>query len=197
MDKNMQDKIQNPLFKKPTIMQVAAFKAIKVGFLCGLSFLCNMRGMASPWVGILGYMFGLMAIYEIMKTIIIYRLMIQRINFLQSLRLSFTICILAGLLTNVVQYVYFQYFDNGLYLSSISTAMETPEYQQLLASTGLSISDQTSILEQMDMRMLMLQMIFFNLMLSVPVSIITAFFGTVIHIKKGVNNQSETTHKNR
>jgi hypothetical protein len=107
--------------------------------------------------------------------------------------MAFLLCIFAGLLTNVVQYVYFQFFDNGFFLSSLATMMETPEYQQMLKSVFSDIpqSELNAAIQQINIPTLMTQIIFMNLIISVPVSFLTAALAAYPTISKTSINQSE------
>lgn len=167
--------------QRTTIVQEASHIAINVGLLCCISFVCAMRGMTSPTMAFIGQVATVLAIYNIFKNILRYRLHVQNIRFGKCLWMAFLICIFAGLLTNVTQYIYFQFFDNGLFLSSMASVMETLEYQQMLKSvfTDVPQSQLKEILLQMNIQTLMIQFIFMNLMLSVPVSLITAGLASI------------------
>ncbi|MBO4839770.1 MAG: DUF4199 domain-containing protein [Bacteroidaceae bacterium] len=173
-----------------TIVQGASHIAIKVGLLCCISFVCAMRGMTSPGIAFIGQIATVLAIYNIFKNILRYRLQVQNIQFGKCLWMAFLICIFAGLLTNVIQYIYFQFFDKGLFLSSMASVMETPEYQQMLKSVFADVpqSQLKEVFQQMNIQTLMIQFILMNLMLSVPVSLITAGLASIPNInnrKKG------------
>ena len=98
-----------------TIAQYAQRKAINIGFWCSVSFLCSVRGIASPGIATIGHLAAILAVYKILKSIVRYRLFVEDIKFGKCLQMAFLICIFAGLLTNVVQYIYFQFFDNGFF----------------------------------------------------------------------------------
>ena len=170
----MSDNTPHPM----TIVKSAQLRAINIGFWCSISFLCSVRGIASPGIATIGHFAAILAIYKIFKSIIKYRLFEQDIKFGKCLRMAFLLCIFAGLLTNVVQYVYFQFFDNGFFLSSLATMIETPEYQQMLKS-------------QINVPTLMTQIIFMNLIVSVPVSFLTAALAAYPKISRTSPNQSE------
>ena len=135
-----------------------------------------MRGFASPGYATIGHFFGLWAAFNIFKNLFKYRVHVQDIHFIKCLKLAFLICIFAGLLTNVVQYLYFQFFDKGFFLSSLATMMETPEYKEMLKAlfTNVSQSQLEQAFQQINIQTLMAQLVFMNLLMSVPVSFITA-----------------------
>ena len=185
----MSDNTPHPM----TIVKSAQLRAINIGLWCSISFLCSVRGIASPGIATIGHFAAILAIYKIFKSIIKYRLFEQDIKFGKCLRMAFLLCIFAGLLTNVVQYVYFQFFDNGFFLSSLATMMETPEYQQMLKSVFPDIpqSELNAALQQINVPTLMTQIIFMNLIVSVPVSFLTAALAAYPKISRTSPNQSE------
>ena len=99
--------------------------------------------------------------------------------------MAFLICIFAGLLTNMVQYLYFQFFDKGLFLSTLATLMETPEYKEIIKAAFADISQRewNEAFQQINVQTLMQQFILMNLLLSVPVSLLTAGIASVPKIK--------------
>lgn len=185
----MSDNTPHPM----TIVKSAQLRAINIGLWCSVSFLCSVRGLASPGIATIGHFAAILAVYKIFKSIIKYRLFEQDIKFGKCLRMAFLLCIFAGLLTNVVQYVYFQFFDNGFFLSSLATMMETPEYQQMLKSVFSDIpqSELNAAIQQINIPTLMTQIIFMNLIVSVPVSFLTAALAAYPTISKTSINQSE------
>ena len=176
-----------------TIVQSASHAAIKVGFLCSVSFLCTIRGITSPGIATIGHFAGLLAIYNIFKNILRYKLFEQDIRFGRCFRMAMLICIFAGLLTNVVQYLYFQFFDKGYFLSTMATMMEMPEYQQMIKSVfaGVPQSQLDEAFLQINVPTLMVQFVFMNLVLSVPVSLVTAALAAMTKISRKTINQSE------
>ena len=60
--------------QRTTIVQEASHIAIKVGLLCCISFVCAMRGMTSPAMTFVGQVTTVLAIYNIFKNILRYRL---------------------------------------------------------------------------------------------------------------------------
>ena len=182
-----------------TIAQYAQRKAINIGFWCCISFLCSVRGITSPGIATIGHFAALLAAYKIFKSLILYRLNIQDIKFGKCLQTAFLICIFAGLLTNVIQYLYFQFFDNGFFLSSLGALMETPEYQQMIKSVfaGVPQSELSAAFQQLNVPTLMAQIIFMNLVLSVPVSFITAALAAYPKIRRSSINQSEQNIENK
>ncbi len=182
--------------QSPTIVQAASHIAIKIGVLCSISFVCCIRGIASPSMGLVGHFTALWAAYDIFKYILRYRLQVKDIKFGNCLKMAFLICIFAGLLTNVVQYAYFQFFDKGFFLSSLTSIMETPEYKEMTerffsAFADISQSQWNEAFQQINIQTLMVNFIITNLLMSVPVSLITAGVASLPTISKRDINRPE------
>ena len=176
-----------------TIVQSASQKAIRIGFWCSVSFLCSVRGIASPGIATIGHFAALLAAYNIFRSLLRYRLTEQDIRFGKCLQMAFLMCIFAGLLTNVVQYIYFQFFDHGFFLSNLATMMETPEYQQISKSLfpDITQSQLSAALQQINVPTVMTQIIMMNLVLSVPVSLLTAALAAYPKINRTTLKESE------
>jgi len=176
-----------------TIVQSASQKAIRIGFWCSVSFLCSVRGIASPGIATIGHFAALLAAYNIFRSLLRYRLTEQDIRFGKCLQMAFLMCIFAGLLTNVVQYIYFQFFDHGFFLSTLATMMETPEYQQISKSLfpDITQSQLSAALQQINVPTVMTQIIMMNLVLSVPVSLLTAALAAYPKINRTTLKESE------
>lgn len=182
-----------------SIVQAASQMAITVGFLCSVSFLCSVRGINSPGIATIGHLAGLLAIYNIYRGILKYRFLVQDIPFFKCFVLALLTCIFAGLLTNVVQYLYFQFFDKGFFLTTLATIMEKPEYKMMMKEIFADVpqSQLDNALQQVNIQTLMAQIIIFNIMLSVPVSLITAAIASIPKVKKNTTNESEQNTENQ
>ena len=176
-----------------SIVKSAQRKAIRIGFWCSVSFLCSVRGIASPGIATIGHFAAILAAYNIFKSILRYRWTERDIKFGKCLQMALLLCLFAGLLTNVVQYVYFQFFDNGFFLSSLASLIETPEYQQMINSVFSDVpqSELNAAFQQINVPTLMTQIILMNLMVSVPVSFLTAALAAYPRIIKTSIDQSE------
>lgn len=181
------------LSQQPTVIQAASRIALKVGILCSISFICSVRSIASSGMGVIGHFTALWAVYDIFKYILKYRLQVRDISFGSCLRMAFMICIFAGLLTNVVQYVYFQFFDKGMFLSNLNALMETPEYKEMMKTAlgDVSQSELKAVYAMINIQTLMLNIILMNLLLSVPVSLLTAGIASLPKIKSIAPKASE------
>ena len=160
----------------PTTTDVAGWMALRVGLIWSVSFLCTMYGTERPLLSTLSTALGLISIYALYKQLKNYRNLYSTINWWHILRLSFTTCLLAGLLTDAAQYVYFLWFDNGRLLSLLASTMQSQEYreawQKMLPETNLN--EIQEIIQTMTVRDIMQQLVLYNVLLALPVSLLAA-----------------------
>ena len=128
------------LSEKPTLMDAAGWMALPLGLMWSASFLCTMYGADRPMLSMLGTALGLISLYMLAKQLTNYRRLYPS-SWPGILRLSLMTCLLAGLLTDAVQYAYFLFLDNGRLLSMLAGAMQSEEYrqawQQLMPDTNI------------------------------------------------------------
>lgn len=170
---------------KNSLTSVASYMAIWIGMAWSASFLCSMYGLKYPLLSSVGNVLGILSIYMIYTNVRNYRCWIKDIRFASCWRLSFCICIFAGLITDAVQYAYFAFLDNGMLMSMMLSMMETPEYEQMMEQLmpGVSTQEIGKIISSMTIRSIMAQLITFNLLISLPISFITALFGSIAKTK--------------
>ena len=150
--------------------------ALPIGAMWSAAFLCTMYGMGSSALSMLGTVLALLSIYMLYKQLTNYRRLYASVSWLHIFRLSLVTCLLAGLLTDAVQYVYFLLFDGGRMLSLLSTTMSSEEYRETLQKImpEQNLDEMQSLLQGMTIRDIMLQMVFYNIMLALPVSLAAA-----------------------
>lgn len=161
--------------EKPSLMDVAGWMALPLGLMWSVSFLCTMYGNERPLLSMLSTALGIISIYMLYKQLTNYRRLYPS-SWLYILRLSFVTCILAGLLTDAVQYAYFLLLDNGRFLSMLGTALESEEYHQAWQQLfpGSDIDDIKKLIQSMTVRDTMLQLALYNVLLALPVSLLAA-----------------------
>ena len=173
--------------EKPTLMDAAGWMALPIGLLWSASFLCTMYSTERPLLSMLGTALGLISIYTLYKQLTNYRRLYPS-NWLHILRLSFVTCILAGLLTDAVQYAYFLLLDNGRFLSLLSTTLQSEEYlqawKQVLSESNLE--EIKKMIQSLTIRDIMLQMAFYNVLLALPVSLLAA-----LPVRQGARGKDE------
>lgn len=162
--------------EKPTLMDAAGWMALPLGLMWSVSFLCTMYGTERPFLSMLSTALGLISIYMLYKQLTNYRRVYPSVSWLHTLCLSFVTCLLAGLLTDAAQYLYFLLLDNGRLLSLLGNAMQSEEYrqawQQMLPEANLD--EVQKMIQSMTVRDIMLQLAFYNVLLAFPISLFAA-----------------------
>ena len=160
----------------PTIMDAAGWMALPIGLIWSASFLCTMYGTERPMLSMLSTALGVISVFVLYKQLTNYRELFPSVSWLHILKLSFITCLLAGLLTDAVQYLYFLLLDNGRLLSMLGNTLQSEEYReawkQLLPETNLE--EMQKIVQGMTIRDIMLQLVFYNILLALPVSLLAA-----------------------
>ena len=106
--------------EKPTLTDAAGWMALPIGIMWSASFLCAMYGTKLPLLSMLGTALGIISIYMLYKQLTNYRRFFPSTGWLHVFCLSLLTCLLAGLLTDGVQYLYFAFLDQGRMLSVMS-----------------------------------------------------------------------------
>ena len=150
--------------------------ALPIGIMWAASFLCTMYGYDRPVLSMLSSALGVISIFLLYKQLTNYRRLFPSTSWLHVLRLSFVACLLAGLLIDAVQYLYFLFLDNGRLLSLLSTTMQSEEYreawQQIMPEANLE--EIQKMIQQMTVRDIMMQLATYNIMLALPLSLLAA-----------------------
>ena len=157
-------------------MDVAGWMALPIGLMWSASFLCTMYGTDYPLLSMLSTALGIISIYMLYKQLTNYRKLYPTVTWLHILRLSFVTCLLAGLLTDAAQYLYFLFLDNGRLLSLLGNAFQSEEYreawQKMMPEANLN--EIQKMVQSMTVRDIVLQLAFYNVILALPVSLFAA-----------------------
>ena len=161
--------------ERPSIMNAAGWMALPIGFMWTASFLCTMYSAEHPLLSMLSTALGFVSIYMLYRQLKNYRRLYPS-SWLHILCLSFVCCLLAGLLTDAAQYAYFLYLDNGRLLSQMGNAMQNEEYRQVLQQLmpEAKPDEVAQIIQNMSVRDIMLQLITYNALLALPISLFAA-----------------------
>ena len=161
---------------KPTLMDAAGWMALPIGVMWSASFLCTMYGTERPLLSMLSTALAIISIFMLYKQLTNYRKLFPSVSWLHILRLSFVTCLLAGLLTDAAQYLYFLFLDNGRFLSMLGNAFQNEEYREVWKQLmpDVNLSEMQKMIQSMSVRDIMLQFAFYNLLLALPVSLIAA-----------------------
>lgn len=172
----------------PSTMEVAGWMALPVGLMWSASFLCTMYGTSQPLLSMLGTVLGVGSIFVLRRQLANYRKLNPEAIWLQIFRLAFVTCLLAGLLTDAVQYIYFLLLDNGRLLTQLGNALQSEEYREAWKQLmpGTNLDEMKQIMQTMTVRDIMLQLVFYNIILALPDSLLAS----IMINKPQTNNQS-------
>ena len=176
----------------PSTIEVAGWMALPIGLMWSASFFCTMYGTSQPILSMLSTALAIISIYTLYKQLTNYRQLYPSVSWLHILRLSLVTCLLAGLLTDAAQYLYFVFLDNGRLLSLLGTAMQSEEYRELWQKImpEANLDEVQKMTQSMTVRDIMMQLAFYNILLALPVSLLAA-----LPVKKPQTNNETTNNK--
>lgn len=160
----------------PKTMDAAGWMALPIGLMWSASFLCTMYGTERPFLSMLSTVLAIISIYMLYKQLTNYYRLYPSVSWLHILRLSFVTCLLAGLLTDMVQYAYFLWLDNGCLLSILGTSMQNEEYREAWKKMmpEVDLNEMQKLVQSMTVRDIVLQLAFYNVILALPASLLAA-----------------------
>ena len=160
----------------PSLMDAAGWMALPIGIMWSASFLCTMYGTERPMLSMLSTALGIISIYVLYRQLTNYRRLYPSVSWLHILRLSFVVCLLAGLLTDAAQYLYFVFLDGGRLLSMLGTAMQSEEYREIWQKMlpEANLEEVQTLIQSMTVRDIMFQLVIYNIMLALPISLLAA-----------------------
>jgi hypothetical protein len=160
----------------PKTMDAAGWMALPIGLMWSASFLCTMYGTERPFLSMLSTVLAIISIYMLYKQLTNYYRLYPSVSWLHILRLSFVTCLLAGLLTDMVQYAYFLWLDNGRLLSILGTSMQNEEYREAWKKMmpEVDLNEMQKLVQSMTVRDIVLQLAFYNIILALPASLLAA-----------------------
>ncbi|MBP5629972.1 MAG: DUF4199 domain-containing protein [Bacteroidaceae bacterium] len=160
----------------PKTMDAAGWMALPIGLMWSASFLCTMYGTERPFLSMLSTVLAIISIYMLYKQLTNYYRLYPSVSWLHILRLSFLTCLLAGLLTDMVQYAYFLWLDNGRLLSILGTSLQNEEYREAWKKMmpEVDLNEMQKLVQSMTVRDIVLQLAFYNVILALPASLLAA-----------------------
>lgn len=160
----------------PKTMDAAGWMALPIGLMWSASFLCTMYGTERPFLSMLSTVLAIISIYMLYKQLTNYYRLYPSVSWLHILRLSFVTSLLAGLLTDMVQYAYFLWLDNGRLLSILGTSMQNEEYREAWKKMmpEVDLNEMQKLVQSMTVRDIVLQLAFYNVILALPASLLAA-----------------------
>ena len=168
----MKEKIEMP----SKLMDVAGWMALPIGLMWSASFLCTMYGAERPMLSMLGTILGVSSVFVLRRQLRNYRKLYPSVSWLHTFRTAFVTCLLAGLLTDAVQYLYFLLLDNGRLLTQLGNTLQSEEYREVWKQLmpGTNLDEMKQIMQTMTVRDIMLQLVFYNIILALPVSLLAS-----------------------
>ena len=160
----------------PSTIEVAGWMALPIGLMWSASFICTMYGTSHPLLSMLSTVLAIISIYMLYRQLTNYRRLYPSLSQLHIFRLSFVTCLLAGLLTDAAQYLYFVLLDNGRLLSLLGNAMQSEEYREVWKQLvpEADLNEMHKLVQSMTVRDIVMQMAFYNIILALPVSLLAA-----------------------
>jgi hypothetical protein len=160
----------------PKTMDAAGWMALPIGLMWSASFLCTMYGTERPFLSMLSTVLAIISIYMLYKQLTNYYRLYPSVSWLHILRHSFVTCLLAGLLTDMVQYAYFLWLDNGRLLSILGTSLQNEEYREAWKKMmpEVDLNEMQKLVQSMTVRDIVLQLAFYNIILALPASLLAA-----------------------
>lgn len=155
-----------------------------VGLCWILSFLSYMGGLTTPFLADIGLILGIASIFVAGNIIRFYHNARQELTFGRAWWMAIVLYLCATLLTAVVQYIYFRYVDHGTLAQTYEQMLTAPEYQEMLRKmlpqgegNSNMIEDIINLLYTITPIQMTFQLLFYNLFLSLVLSLPTAFLG--------------------
>ena len=178
--------------EKPTLMDAAGWMALPIGLMWSASFLCTMYGAERPMLSMLGTALGIISIYTLYKQLTNYRKLYPSVSWQHTFRLSLVTCLLAGLLTDAVQYLYFLFLDNGRLLSVMGNAFQSEEYREAWKQMmpDVNLDEMQKMIQSLSVRDIMLQLVFSNIVLALPISLLASLPVRAPQPQKGEKDKS-------
>ena len=172
----MQDKSN-----KPKLMDTAGVVALPIALLWSLSFLATMYGTGNPLLSAVSSLLPLLSIWVLRRRLSDYRNTYQPVSWMHTMTLSLAACLLAGLLTDAVQYAYFVFLDKGRLLSNVATVMQSDDYQRAVQQMmpDVSIDQMQQVIQSMTIRDIMVEVVVFNILAALPISLIATILATI------------------
>ena len=135
---------------------------------------------------------GIISIYTLYKQLTNYRKLYPSVSWLHTFRLSLVTCLLAGLLTDAVQYLYFLFLDNGRLLSVMGNAFQSEEYREAWKQMmpDVNLDEMQKMIQSLSVRDIMLQLVFSNIVLALPISLLAALPVRAPQPQKGEKDKS-------
>ena len=162
---------------------------VAVGVLCSVSFLCSMYGVGSALLAQMSNVLALAAVYVAGLLLRGFGRNVAATGGLgRTCRMALLTYLFACLLTALVQYFYFAFFDGGRLAAQVEQLLTLPEYRQWLAQFAPG-GDVDALLKEVGRTMgnpaaITFQLMWLNLLVSLVVTLPTAWIARYGKTKK-------------
>lgn len=158
--------------------------ALTLAFWWIASFACHMQSINLSWLGFIANGIGIFSLCVLAKDVAIFRTLTQCTSWLRLLWLALLTCLLCSLLTTLAQFLYFQFVDGGLLISTVFQMMDNPDFEQLWLESqpNIPLEDIRKQLTTATIGDITMSLLWFNAFLSLPFSLLAALCSRLIHI---------------
>lgn len=177
---------------KTKLMDVAGWMALPIGLMWSASFLCTMYGTDHPLLSMLSTALSIISIFMLYKQLTNYRRLFPTVSWFHILKLSFVTSLLAGLLTDATQYLYFLFLDKGRLLSFLGTSLQNEEYREVWHHMfpDINLNEMQKLIQSMTIRDIMMQLALYNIFLAMPFSLFAALPVRAVKPQEKENDKS-------
>ncbi len=167
-------------------MEYAGRCGVLAGGMWTASFLCSIYSLDYPLLGYVGNTVALLSLYALYLMVVRYRAFVAPLRFPGCFRMAWRICLFAGLLTTLAQYLYFRFIDGGHLVESMTRLLDNEQYRQAMKEVMPQVnpSDMKSMLSAIKVGEMTLNLWMFNIFISLPLSLIAGIFGALKNVGK-------------
>lgn len=159
--------------------------ALTLAFWWIASFTCHMQSANLAWLGFIANGLGIFSLCVLAKDVAIFRALTKCSSWMRLLWLSLLTCLLCTLLTTLAQYLYFQFVDGGLLLSTVFQMIDNPDFEQLWMESqpNIPLDEIKNQLTHATISDITLSLLWLNICLSLPFSLLAVLCSRLIRIK--------------
>ncbi|MCD7722306.1 MAG: DUF4199 domain-containing protein [Prevotellaceae bacterium] len=105
------------------------------------SFLCTVLAFRYPVLGNVGLLIGLLSVWRVGYLIKKYNWETGNTGWLRTWWMSFLTYIFCALVTTLVQYIWFRFYDNGMLAHELELMLQVDAYRETLERVGTADID--------------------------------------------------------
>lgn len=160
--------------------------ALSVGGMWITACICNINVFHFPILKFAGDTLFLLSVYMIYIMVVRYRAFVTPLKFSESFRMAWRICLFAGLLNILALYLYLRFLDGGNLIESMTEIMSSEQYIELVKKhmPEMEVKQMIALIQNISLREMTLNLWICNILLSLPISLLTGFFASKKDIDK-------------